>query len=536
MVAGATPAATVDEDTATDDEYDDATDEPDTEPNEEQPTETDADDAQDAHVTFSDQTTDGETVVVDDVTMASGGFVTIHDSSLLVGDVLESVIGTSEYLESGTHENVEVTLDEPLEEDETLIAMPHRDTNENQEYDFVETEGEEDGPYLTADDEPVTDQAVVTVGDADEDPVANGDDALDEEPVDESVDEEPAEEKPTEEPVDEEPAEEKPTDEPVDEEPAEEKPTDEPVDEEPVEEKPTDEPVDEEPAEEKPADEPVDEEPAEEKPTDESVDEEPAEEKSADEPVDEEPAEEPIDEPVDEEPAEEPIDEPVDEEPAEEPTDEQPVDEPIEDESEVAEDDVIEIVIERATVYVYVGELPDDMADGEDAVGVDAANDDSVADDGEIAGDDPVAEDDDDMATDDDMYDDEGTVIQLENVELDVTINELTIVPVDEPQEMTPETDDELDEDAADGLEDDAVETESDADDVTMETNDEAADDTIVIEEISVFVVIEDLDELLEDAMEDQPVHEEADGLENDTEDAEDTAVAGSLIGAAVVY
>jgi len=98
-------------------------------------------DSQPAYVTFEDQTTDGETVVVENVTIASPGFVTIHDSSLLVGDVFESVIGTSEYLEAGTHEQVEVTLDEPLEEDETLIAMPHRDTNDNQTYDFVESEG-----------------------------------------------------------------------------------------------------------------------------------------------------------------------------------------------------------------------------------------------------------------------------------------------------------------------------------------------------------------------------------------------------------
>jgi len=43
-------------------------------------------DSQPAYVTFEDQTTDGETVVVENVTIASPGFVTIHDSSLLVGE------------------------------------------------------------------------------------------------------------------------------------------------------------------------------------------------------------------------------------------------------------------------------------------------------------------------------------------------------------------------------------------------------------------------------------------------------------------
>ncbi|EMA38926.1 hypothetical protein C446_09048, partial [Halobiforma nitratireducens JCM 10879] len=157
----------------------------------------DDDEEQAAYVTFEAQTTDGETVVVDEVTMANGGFVVIHDSTLLIDDVFGSVIGSSEYLEPGTHENVEIALDEPLEADEELFAMPHRDTNDNQQLDFVETDGQEDIPYLTADGEPVTDRATVTVEDepVDEEPV--DDEPVDEEPVDdEPVDEEPVDELP----------------------------------------------------------------------------------------------------------------------------------------------------------------------------------------------------------------------------------------------------------------------------------------------------------------------------------------------------
>mgnify|MGYP000498301989 CR=1 FL=1 len=155
--------------------------------------------AQPAYVTFNDQTSDGETVVVENVTLASPGFVTIHNSSLLVGNVIDSVIGTSEYLEAGTHENVTVTLDDPLEESETLIAMPHRDTNDNQTYDFVETDGQEDGPFRMANGEPVTDEAVVTVdGAADEEPVdepVEDDNVTDDEPVEDDnlTDDEPVE-------------------------------------------------------------------------------------------------------------------------------------------------------------------------------------------------------------------------------------------------------------------------------------------------------------------------------------------------------
>jgi hypothetical protein len=124
-----------------------------------------------ADVTFENQTTDGTTVVVDSVTMSEGGFVAIHDSSLFDGNVIGSVIGVSDYLEPGTHEDVEVTLyDVPgadfdvdrLPADETLVAMPHLDTDGDEQYGFVATGGEVDGPY-TEDGNAVIDTAEVTV-------------------------------------------------------------------------------------------------------------------------------------------------------------------------------------------------------------------------------------------------------------------------------------------------------------------------------------------------------------------------------------
>ena len=214
-------------------------------------------DSQPAYVTFEDQTTDGETVVVENVTIASPGFVTIHDSSLLVGDVFESVIGTSEYLEAGTHEQVEVTLDEPLEEDETLIAMPHRDTNDNQTYDFVESEGQFDGPFLTADDEPVTDDAVVTVEDAaDEEPVEDTETDEDvQQPDDNVTDEEPTDNV-TDEPVDDNETDDGLVDENETDDEFVDDETDEPIDDNETDE---DEGADEEPVDEMPMEDlPVD--------------------------------------------------------------------------------------------------------------------------------------------------------------------------------------------------------------------------------------------------------------------------------------
>jgi hypothetical protein len=127
-----------------------------------------------ATVAFEDQETDGTTVTVDSVTIPEPGYVAIHDSSLLEDNVVGSVIGVSGYLEPGTYENVTVTLfDVPggefnetaLTGDGVLIAMPHQETGDNQTYDFVRTDGAEDGPF-TIDGQAVVDEAIVTVADA----------------------------------------------------------------------------------------------------------------------------------------------------------------------------------------------------------------------------------------------------------------------------------------------------------------------------------------------------------------------------------
>lgn len=131
-----------------------------------------------ATVTFDDQTTDGGAVVVAEATLSAGGFVTIHDSTLLDGEVLGSVIGVSDALEPGDVEDLEVALfgDIPgtdfergmLEEDEALIAMPHFDSNDSGAYEFVASEGEVDGPYVDEAGDPVVDDGMVTVASDDE--------------------------------------------------------------------------------------------------------------------------------------------------------------------------------------------------------------------------------------------------------------------------------------------------------------------------------------------------------------------------------
>ena len=175
-------------DNETDDGLDNETDDGlDNETDDEQPAEPNA------SVTFDDQETDGSTVTVESVNVSEGGFVTIHDSSLLEGATFDSVVGSSEYLEPGEHEDVEVQLfddetvpgaefdQDALEDNETLIAMPHLDTNDNETYDFLETDGEEDGPY-TEDGEAVIDDAEITVVDDDADEATDGEETDDAEP------------------------------------------------------------------------------------------------------------------------------------------------------------------------------------------------------------------------------------------------------------------------------------------------------------------------------------------------------------------
>ena len=117
---------------------------------------------------------EGNMVTVASVWLPRDGYVAIHDTTLLNGEVLPSVIGVSGYMEAGMHEDVQVQLFQGVEgadfegqaelmEDQPLIAMPHEETNDNETYDFITEGGNQDGPY-TSNGSPVIDRARVTVG------------------------------------------------------------------------------------------------------------------------------------------------------------------------------------------------------------------------------------------------------------------------------------------------------------------------------------------------------------------------------------
>ena len=134
---------------------------------------------QTAGITFVEQTPNDTIVMVERAVLPEGGFVVIHaaqnasaeyatEENVAVGPVL----GNSTYLGPGNHSNVVIQLDRPMTESQTLVAMAHRDTNGNQQYDFPEA----DGPYTYL-DSPVIDTAYIIATDASGQPIIANDTA-----------------------------------------------------------------------------------------------------------------------------------------------------------------------------------------------------------------------------------------------------------------------------------------------------------------------------------------------------------------------
>src|SRR5699024_859074 len=108
-----------------------------------------------ASITFDDQQlsrVDGSpALTVKNATLPKGGFVVVHNESYEPpnGDPFGSAIGISEYLKSGTHQNVEVQLViGSVKSTQKLVSVPYLDTNGNQTYDYVRSGGETDYAYL----------------------------------------------------------------------------------------------------------------------------------------------------------------------------------------------------------------------------------------------------------------------------------------------------------------------------------------------------------------------------------------------------
>ncbi len=116
-----------------------------------------------ASITFADQPSDGELVIADSVSLSHGGFVAVYDGSedsmlsppadewnLQHESMSRTVVGASEYLDPGSHEPVEIELDEPLSSSQALVAIPHHDSTGTETYEFVESGGHADWLYYSS--------------------------------------------------------------------------------------------------------------------------------------------------------------------------------------------------------------------------------------------------------------------------------------------------------------------------------------------------------------------------------------------------
>ena len=95
-----------------------------------------------AQVTFDEQAVVADTVTVDTVSLSEGGYVTIRARN---SD--GEIIGHTEYLRAGTHEELRVPIDSTYSDEMELYAVPHLDTDGNEQFGY--TGGSVDETYPT---------------------------------------------------------------------------------------------------------------------------------------------------------------------------------------------------------------------------------------------------------------------------------------------------------------------------------------------------------------------------------------------------
>jgi hypothetical protein len=108
-----------------------------------------------ASLRFTDQqvqrSNGSTTLTIDNVTLSKGGFVAVHNQRYLppTNNPLNSTVGLSRYLDAGTHRNVTVKLlNDSVNRNQTLLAIPYLDTDNDQTYDYINSGGEVDYAYI----------------------------------------------------------------------------------------------------------------------------------------------------------------------------------------------------------------------------------------------------------------------------------------------------------------------------------------------------------------------------------------------------
>jgi flagellar protein FlaJ len=98
-----------------------------------------------ASLNFQEQLIFDEEVEVQSASLSTGGYVVLH-----LYDVDGPVVGTSEYLPAGTSKDVMIQLDRDIPDDATVVAVPHRDTDGDREFEY--DDGGLDAPYPPGDE------------------------------------------------------------------------------------------------------------------------------------------------------------------------------------------------------------------------------------------------------------------------------------------------------------------------------------------------------------------------------------------------
>nr|WP_275690164.1 metal-dependent hydrolase [Halococcus salsus] len=101
-----------------------------------------------ASIALDDQETDESVVTIANASLPDGGWVVVHNESYS-DNPTGSAVGISRYLEPGNYSNVEAELMQgSVTSEQTLTAVPYRDTNGNQRYDYVSSDGFQDTGYV----------------------------------------------------------------------------------------------------------------------------------------------------------------------------------------------------------------------------------------------------------------------------------------------------------------------------------------------------------------------------------------------------
>jgi flagellar protein FlaJ len=105
-----------------------------------------------ASIAATGATTSGDAITIESTSLSDGGYVAVYD-----GGANGTLLGRSAYLQSGTHENVVIPVDEPIREDRSVVFVPHRETTGDESFDYTGPPyrggSQPDRPYTTVSSE-----------------------------------------------------------------------------------------------------------------------------------------------------------------------------------------------------------------------------------------------------------------------------------------------------------------------------------------------------------------------------------------------